>query len=88
MYNITSNQWTWLSGNGTIDVFGSFGTKGASSSINYPGGRACPTMALLLNSLYVFGGSGFGQSGYAGKRLNTSYNDLNACTLHFCRIFE
>jgi hypothetical protein len=58
MYNITSNVWTWVSGNSTIGANGVYGTKGVASVNNYPGSREAHSMVVhpSMNCLFVFGG--------------------------------
>jgi hypothetical protein len=58
MYNISSTEWTWLSGNTTVNAPGVYGTKGIPSINSYPGGRERHSMAFdsKLNCIYVFGG--------------------------------
>ena len=59
MFNISSNQWTWLSGNNAVDVPGVYGAIGIASISNYPGGRNSHSMSFdsTRNSIYVFGGN-------------------------------
>ena len=38
-YSISNNEWTWISGNNTINQNGIYGTQGISSSNNIPGSR-------------------------------------------------
>jgi hypothetical protein len=58
MYNITSDVWTWLSGNSTTNVPGVYGTKGVPSVNNYPGSRYAHSMIIhpSMNCLFLFGG--------------------------------
>ena len=69
MYNITTTEWTWLSGNNTENVNGFYGTKGVASSDAYPGGRRHTAMIFhsTSNSLYVFGGEGMAATGGNSK---------------------
>jgi len=63
-YNITTNQWTWISGANTADQNGNYGTKGTASSTNVPGARQA-SLAWVDNSgnLYLYAGYGFPASG-------------------------
>jgi len=68
-YSISNNEWTWISGNNTIDQFGIYGTQGISSSNNIPGSRysSISWIDSSNNNLWLFGGYGFkddGQEGY------------------------
>jgi hypothetical protein len=38
-YDISTNEWTWMSGSDNINMPGSYGIKGVSSPANVPGGR-------------------------------------------------
>jgi hypothetical protein len=60
MYNISSNEWTWVSGSKTINVYGVYGTKGVPSVNNFPGVRRDHSIVFhpSMNCLFVFGGSG------------------------------
>jgi hypothetical protein len=76
MYNISSAQWTWLSGNSTVDVRSVHGSRGIPSLNNYPGGRIRHSMVLdqMMNCIYVFGGYGaqataWGASSFLGDLL-------------------
>jgi N-acetylneuraminic acid mutarotase len=64
MYNISSNVWTWLAGNNTINALGVYGTKGVASVHNYPGSRDDHSMVFdpIQNCIYIFGGYGYAQS--------------------------
>jgi hypothetical protein len=75
-YNITTGQWTWISGDNAFNVYGVYGTKGIANSSNKPGAReGSMTWTDAAGNLWLFGGSGldcgcdFGQSPY-------SLNDL------------
>ena len=64
MYNISSNLWTWMSGNSTADAAGVYGTKGIPSIDTYPGARNSHAMTLDpgCNCLIMFGGYGYHSS--------------------------
>ena len=73
-YNPTTNQWAWISGNSTTPTschnqgfcgqFGVYGTLGTPAAANMPGGR---TQAVVWTDssgdVWLFGGSGFAESG-------------------------
>jgi hypothetical protein len=61
IYNISSGQWAWLSGNNTGFVPGVYGQKGVPSLNNYPGCRYDQSTVLdeTMNCIYVFGGYGY-----------------------------
>jgi N-acetylneuraminic acid mutarotase len=71
-FDVTTLTWTWVSGNSTTMVNGTYGTKGVSSSINKPGGRqSSVAWKDNSNNLWVFGG--FGRP---STSVNTELNDL------------
>ena len=68
-FNLVTLQWTWVTGNTTVNVNGVYGDKGGTSSSNYPGSRSGHAMVLdsSRSVLIVFGGWGFASNGQAGK---------------------
>jgi N-acetylneuraminic acid mutarotase len=59
--------WTWMGGSNGLDQLGVYGTKGLSHPSNCPGARdGAVCWWDPAGRLWLFGGSGFGQSGYAG----------------------
>jgi hypothetical protein len=54
MFNISSSEWTWVSGSNTDDVFGAYGTKGVPSVNNFPGYLLIYAIRLLLVRNHVF----------------------------------
>jgi len=56
-YNITTNQWTWISGSKTVNQTGNYGIKGTPAGTNVPGARQA-SMAWLDGSgnFWLFGG--------------------------------
>ena len=70
-YDPVSNNWTWISGDNTINNVGVYGTKGVASSGNKPGARSLATAWTdNAGNLWLFGGSGYSASTYG------SLNDL------------
>lgn len=68
-YNITSNEWTWVSGTSTGNNAGVYGSKGVANATNRPGGRAVYTpWKDLSGNFYLFGG--FTNAQYS------NYNDV------------
>jgi hypothetical protein len=67
-YNPSTNEWTWVRGNNTINVNGTYGPIGLASPANNPGGREF--MAIwkdpAANVLWMFGGGGYGALGSVG----------------------
>ncbi|PBQ33361.1 hypothetical protein CNR22_16770 [Sphingobacteriaceae bacterium] len=63
-FDITTYNWTWVSGATTINQFGNFTTQGVASSTNVPGARRYSSgWADNSGNLWVFGGYGYGTSG-------------------------
>ena len=78
-YNPSTNQWTWMQGNKTIDQKAVFGTQGVPSITNKPGSRyVSNSWADAAGELWMFGGYGFDQinSGYLNDlwKYNTTNN--------------
>jgi len=69
-YDITTNQWTWVSGSIPSNQPPTYGVKGIPSTLNSPGGRneVVATWVDDQNNLWLFGGAAL-NTGYA-------YNDL------------
>ena len=66
-YNISTNEWTWVSGSNNLNVYGTYGTLGVANSSNIPGGRQNSiTWKDSNGNLWLFGGSGFAASGALG----------------------
>ena len=57
-YDISTNEWTWMSGTNVIFASGIYGTKGVPSSTNLPPGRSetCSAWTDSMNNLWLFGG--------------------------------
>jgi len=59
-YNPSTNQWTWVKGDKTIDKVGVYGTKGVEHANNKPGGRyGSRTWTDANGNLWLFGGYGY-----------------------------
>jgi len=70
-YSIGTNQWTWMKGEDTINVYGVYGTQGVAAPANMPGGRAyASAWTDTSGNLWLFGGSGYAASGGFGGDLN------------------
>ncbi|MBI3136303.1 MAG: T9SS type A sorting domain-containing protein [Bacteroidetes bacterium] len=63
-YDLTSGQWTWISGSDLPDQNGVYGIMGTSSGSNCPGARQA-SAAWLDNTgnFWVYGGYGFPETG-------------------------
>ena len=59
-FNITTKQWTWVSGSNTPEASGVYGTLGVGAVGNTPGARELSTTwADGSGNLWLFGGTGF-----------------------------
>jgi N-acetylneuraminic acid mutarotase len=66
VFDVSTNNWTWINGPLFFDVFGSYGTMGVENAGNFPGSRKGSTAWTYNNKLYLFGGNGRGVSGSVG----------------------
>ena len=67
MFNITSGWWTWVSGNDTINIKGTYGTKGVPAVRNLPGAREISVSWTDSDDiLWLFGGWGYDSTGSGG----------------------
>src|SRR4051812_16503091 len=59
-----TNQWTWVSGDKTVNSNGIYGTQGVAGPANMPGARISSiSWTDASGVLWLFGGNGLGQSG-------------------------
>jgi len=66
-FNPTTREWAWISGSNFADPSASYGTEGAPSANNVPGGRTGATgWAGNEGSFWIFGGNGNSGS-YSGQ---------------------
>jgi N-acetylneuraminic acid mutarotase len=71
-YDISNDDWTWVSGSDAVAQDGVYGTMGIASSSNTPGARGwSATWTDSNGTLWLFGGFGYGGSGSLG-----ALNDL------------
>jgi N-acetylneuraminic acid mutarotase len=72
MYDPTAAEWTWVSGNQTLDQAGIYGIKGIAAPSNVPGARNRSVSWIDPQGiLWLFGGIGYAEAGAYG-----SLNDL------------
>lgn len=58
-YNVSTNQWTWMHGDNSINMYGQYGTYQQSSPTNKPGARhSCMSWKDGAGNLWMFGGEG------------------------------
>lgn len=60
-FDIASNEWTWVSGDNSINQNGVYGTLGNGSVSNTPGSRIYATAWLSGDSLWLMGGIGYSE---------------------------
>lgn len=59
-YNITTGNWTWLSGPNTVNQTGTYGSIGVASPANNPGARhSAASWRDAFGNYWMFGGYGF-----------------------------
>jgi len=60
-------NWTWVSGDSTVDQPGFYGTKGVAAATNTPGGRRDSISWIDgKDNLWLFGGNGYYSKGDEG----------------------
>ncbi len=66
-FNITSNEWAWMSGSNFPIQIGVYGTKGVPDMANFPGSRTSSVSWMDIDgNLWLFGGGGYDGSGSYG----------------------
>ena len=70
-YNPTSNEWTWIKGNNTINQNGVYGLQGIVNPSNMPGGRSGAEAWIdAVGNMWLFGGDGYPATGTVAGSLN------------------
>jgi len=78
-YDISTDEWTWISGPSTKDNSGTYGTKGTASSSYIPGGRRGLVGWIDSNDdLWLFGGYGLDYNGDIGYLSDLWKYDVSA----------
>ncbi len=68
-YDVSSNEWTWINGDKTIDEPAIYGVQGVTALTNKPGARYCSQSWTDQNGdLWLFGGYGI---------VNNTHGELN-----------
>jgi len=58
-FNLTTRQWTWMSGSNIAGQAGTYGSLGVTDVANVPGARTDPVGWIEGNDLWLFGGEKF-----------------------------
>jgi len=67
-YSPSTGQWVWVSGGNEDNASGVYGTSGAASAGNVPGGRySASSWVDLSGNLWLFGGYGYDSAGGVGR---------------------
>lgn len=79
IYNITTGEWTWMSGSKIAKALGVYGTKGVPDADNCPGARSYCSGLINGSDLWLFGGLGYSNETAGGGYLNDlwKYNILS-----------
>lgn len=59
-FNLTTSQWTWMSGSNGPSANATYGTINVSSTNNTPGARENPVGFSTPGAFYIYGGYGYG----------------------------
>ena len=71
-FNLTTHEWTWMSGSSTVNAKGVYGTQGVPAASNVPGaGFGSVTWTDSSGNLWLFGGNRVDSTAFQG-----SLNDL------------
>lgn len=74
-YDPATNNWTWIHGSTSMRPTPVYGTKGVFATTNLPGGRAESHSCVINNSLYIYGGTAYGES-FSSSAARYGTNDL------------
>jgi hypothetical protein len=66
-YDLSSGQWTWMTGNSARLQPGIYGTQGVPAAANAPGARDSGHTWPAPDGAWLYGGFGFGRAGAAGS---------------------
>ncbi|NHI94857.1 MAG: galactose oxidase [Candidatus Lokiarchaeota archaeon] len=71
MFNVRDSTWTWMSGNYSVDNYGTYGMKGVADAANVPGARSSPTSWTdASGNFWLFGGYGYDNGSVGTGELN------------------
>jgi N-acetylneuraminic acid mutarotase len=64
LWKYSNGEWTWISGSGTVNQIGTYGTQGNADASNVPGARqSAMSWTDAGGNLWLFGGLGFDSTG-------------------------
>jgi N-acetylneuraminic acid mutarotase len=70
-FNVTTSEWTWVSGSSTIEQRGTYGTQGVADAANFPGARGeAVAWSDDTGNVWLFGGYGYHSGGVWPVELN------------------
>ncbi len=74
-FSTSSNQWTWVSGDSSIQQYSIYGTQGTAASTNKPGGiYAGVSWTDANDNLWLYGGFGFTETEFGFLNTLWKYN--------------
>lgn len=74
-FNTSSNQWTWVNGDSSIQQYSVYGTQGTAAATNKPGGIYAGVSWTDANgNLWLFGGFGFTETEFGFLNTLWKYN--------------
>jgi N-acetylneuraminic acid mutarotase len=77
-YDPLTNQWTWVSGDKVVSIYGVYGTRGISSVTNTPGARVASSSCTdSSGNFFLFGGIGYANSSIGSLNDLWQYNPMN-----------
>lgn len=77
-YDPLTNQWIWISGDKSVNIYGVYGTRGISAVTNKPGARVASSSCTdSSGNFFLFGGIGYGNSSIGSLNDLWQYNPMN-----------
>ncbi len=74
-FNPSTNQWTWVKGNNSINQFSVYGTMGTANTANKPGAAfSSVSWRDANNNLWLFGGFGYTDNAFGFLNALWKYN--------------
>jgi hypothetical protein len=78
LWKYDGGNWTRMSGNSSMNQYGSYGDKGVASPSNLPGGRyAAVSWTDKDGLMWMFGGIGYSSSGSTLSKVIILINDVS-----------